>query len=709
MGGLPWKSISRLPRARNNFLNLLRFATNFAKQLEPTAKRGERGAAQTMDSGRRPRAVAPGWAGPDHGGRPVFASPRALGERSARAWPNAAHPYEYGAGSGARQHSPPAFRSDGSPNYVSVARESPKGHAVPVNVVSPQRPAPINPAAPASPRHGSSGSMTPSSPGKSPGLDEHARAKVAHVQNVASAVEGGLRKQRDHLQAQLDNAARREAELESRISELEEKLLLEDSVWSELALDPRMAPEAMALQLRRAKEMQMWAQRAEEDERRARVTAEAALKQLAQERDAAQQQLALAQAKLAEVRDPKSALSEVQQRRLQHGGGGAETGNDVSPLVSRDALPAAGREHGRQHLEAVMQEAYRRAGVAASAHGGNGPRQRSLEPSPGYAPRAADASPYTPRVMETSNSLAPSAQKQQPQSRSSPSFEIDEVGRLLVAPSVSPRATAPESKQLASSSSDEDSPVGEFAGVGAGSGGRQGGSKSSPKAAVHARGGAGPPRMARAGPVAAAAKTGAVPSRHPEALGRLSVMSGEPGHQGPGSGGRASAPQQAWWRGGVGAHGDDDAPDASEYDDHVTAAGTISYSNDPENSDDTALSVSDEAAGSSDDDLMRNHDSTDQLSPTSAQVEADMMRHAPAAPAARKENAAPRMGGPSNGIGTGGYDTQAGQENSLHGQGNGLKRPGRDRDKHLFAPPTGCSTPPTSFGQLLCSLPEASL
>ena len=149
----------------------------------------------------------------------------------------------------------------------------------------------------------------------------------------------------------------------------------------------------------------------------------------------------------------------------------------------------------------------------------------------------------------------------------------------------------------------------------------------------------------------------------------------------------------------MGAHGRDEA---EEEDDHITAAGTISYSNDPENnSDDTALSVSDEAAVSSDDDLMRNRDSNGHLSPTSAQVEADMMRQAPALPAARKANAAPRMGGPSSGNGAGGsHESPAAQWNLPF-------RRSSSRDKLHFAAHTGTSTPPTSFGQLLCSLPEA--
>jgi hypothetical protein len=372
----------------------------------------ERNQGHAMDSGRR-RAGAHATA--EHGGRNAFASTRTPGVPEPA---GGRHPYEYGAGSSAGKQ--------GSPNYAGAAKGSPEGQPTPVNIAAPPH----------------QGSVSPSSPAKSPGLDEHARAKVTLAQNVASAVEGGLRKQRDHLQAQLDKAARREAELEFRIGELEEKLLLEDSVWSELAMDPSMAPEAMALQLRRAKEMQMWASRAEEDERRARIAAEEALKQLEKERDAAQQQLACAQAMLAQVRDPKSALNEAHQRRVQHGPDGAGAGNDVSPLVSRDALPAAGRDNGRQRLEAAMHEAYRRAGVVANTHGGKEPRQRSLEPSPHYAPTAADASPYTPRAIETPSSFAPSSHTLQPQhARASPSFEIDEAGRLLVAPSVSPSAS----------------------------------------------------------------------------------------------------------------------------------------------------------------------------------------------------------------------------------------------------------------------------
>ena len=360
-----------------------------------------------MDSGRRRTGA---HAAAEHGGRNAFASTRAPGVPEPA---GGRHPYEYGAGSSAG-------------NYAGAAR-SPEGQPAPVNIAAPPH----------------QGSVSPSSSAKSPGLDKHERAKITLAQNVASAVEGGLRKQRDHLQAQLDKAARREAELEFRIGELEEKLLLEDSVWSELAMDPHMAPEAMALQLRRAKEMQVWAQRAEEDERRARIAAEEALTQLEQERDAAQQQLSRAQAMLAQVRDPKSALNEVHQRRVQHGPDGAGAGNDVSPLVSRYALPAAGRDNGRQRLEAAMQEAYRRAGVVANTHGGNQPRQRSLEPSTHYAPAAADASPYKPRVIETPNSFSPFCATPQPQhARASPSFEIDEAGRLLVAPRVSPSASA---------------------------------------------------------------------------------------------------------------------------------------------------------------------------------------------------------------------------------------------------------------------------
>ena len=173
---------------------------------------------------------------------------------------------------------------------------------------------------------------------------------------------------------QLDKAAQREAMLEARLGELEEKLLLEDSVWSELALDPRITPEAMALKLRRAKEMQAWAQRAEEDERRARIAAEERLKQLEQERDAAQEALMRANAKLADLSRPTSILQEVRQRRSQPAAAGsppqgnaaqASTQNDVSPLVSIEVLKIDAREQGRQLLHAAMNDAYQRAGIDA--------------------------------------------------------------------------------------------------------------------------------------------------------------------------------------------------------------------------------------------------------------------------------------------------------------------------------------------------------
>ena len=173
---------------------------------------------------------------------------------------------------------------------------------------------------------------------------------------------------------QLDKAAQREAMLEARLGELEEKLLLEDSVWSELALDPRITPEAMALKLRRAKEMQAWAQRAEEDERRARIAAEERLKQLEQERDAAQEALMRVNAKLADLSRPTSILQEVRQRRSQPAAAGsppqgnaaqASTQNDVSPLVSIEVLKIDAREQGRQLLHAAMNDAYQRAGIDA--------------------------------------------------------------------------------------------------------------------------------------------------------------------------------------------------------------------------------------------------------------------------------------------------------------------------------------------------------
>ena len=173
---------------------------------------------------------------------------------------------------------------------------------------------------------------------------------------------------------QLDKAAQREAMLEARLGELEEKLLLEDSVWSELALDPRITPEAMALKLRRAKEMQAWAQRAEEDERRARIAAEERLKQLEQERDAAQEALMRVNAKLADLSRPTSILQEVRQRRSQPAAAGsppqgnaaqASTQNDVSPLVSMEVLKIDAREQGRQLLHAAMNDAYQRAGIDA--------------------------------------------------------------------------------------------------------------------------------------------------------------------------------------------------------------------------------------------------------------------------------------------------------------------------------------------------------
>ena len=216
-------------------------------------------------------------------------------------------------------------------------------------------------------------------------------------------MESGLRKQRDNLQIQLDKAAQREAMLEARLGELEEKLLLEDSVWSELALDPRITPEAMALKLRRAKEMQAWAQRAEEDERRARIAAEERLKQLEQERDAAQEALMRANAKLADLSRPTSILQEVRQRRSQPAAAGsppqgnaaqASTQDDVSPLVSMEVLKIDAREQGRQLLHAAMNDAYQRAGIDAGMV---------------RADAGTDRARFAARAVEMSCSPAPAA------------------------------------------------------------------------------------------------------------------------------------------------------------------------------------------------------------------------------------------------------------------------------------------------------------
>ena len=150
--------------------------------------------------------------------------------------------------------------------------------------------------------------------------------------------------------------------------------------------------------------------------------------------------------------------------------------------------------------------------------------------------------------------------------------------------------------------------------------------------------------------------------------------------QAPGAGGgRGAGPPQPWWR-ASGANGNDDA---SEYDEHVTAAGTITYGNENHevNSDDTAPSISDEAAGSSDD------DSSALLQ--AAVVATDRQRDSRATAFVRNSDAGPRMGGPAS-------NTSQPQQ---------LKRPNREKNLNLLL--QSSSSPPNSFGQLLCSLPEA--
>jgi len=696
-------------------------------------------ASLIMDSGRRRTGVARGT--PDQGS--AFQPPRLPrgssqdshasgspydrepGGSVGKGHQQGPHPYQIDTGgSGGGKHFPPAFHSNGSPHYEvgggSPRVPGPGEHAFPGLCGSTT---PRSNGASANTYAG--GSLTPSSLPDKSALEERARTKISQVQNVAAAVESGLRKQRDHLQAQLDKAAEREAMLEARVGELEEKLLLEDSVWSELALDPRMTPEAMALQLRRAKEMQVWAQRAEEDERRARIAAETALKQLEHERDAAQKQLVRAHAKLGEVTDAGTAVQEIRQRLSQLAVGvpprvnPAGAASDVSPLVSRDVLIPDAREQGRRRLEAAMQEAYQRAGVDAGASGVNQTRQQPLEPSP---LGNADPSPYTPRAIETSSCMAPAAALSGQTSRSRPSFDIDETGRLLVASATKYGGFSHDVAVAGSSDSDNsDAHWSSDDPAGAGPGRRPGGVNGA--SAEHS---AAPPGL-RMGPMGAKGASSA--KRHADsdgmAPGRLSVLTGEKGLQGPGSGGAnavnagnagnaaipgvppcalstlglqgpgsggrgASGPPPAWWRGGVGFHGDDDI---SEYDNQFTAAGTITYTNENDNnSDATAPSVSDEAAGSSDDDVSRNGSSSpmgdDDPLNTKAGVEADLMRDPPPPAWGRKDHAAPRMGGP----------------NAHSGQHVQLKRLNRDK---MLPALHQTSTPPSSFGQLLCSLPEA--
>eukprot|EP00960_Hanusia_phi_P011520 336300-Hanusia_phi.AAC.3 len=114
-----------------------------------------------------------------------------------------------------------------------------------------------------------------SAPNASSEGDEDSKSKLRQAQRVAGAIEQGLKEQRDQLQLQLDLSAQREALLEARISQLQERMVLEEAVWLELKSNPRTSPEALALKLRRAREALRWAERAEADERQQRMAAEA--------------------------------------------------------------------------------------------------------------------------------------------------------------------------------------------------------------------------------------------------------------------------------------------------------------------------------------------------------------------------------------------------------------------------------------------------
>jgi len=586
----------------------------------------------------------------------------------------AVHPYAYGSGGAGegRKHSPPAFHANGSPRHGPGSQGGSPAKYVGEGFLPPDAAAPE-------------------------------RAKLAQVQNVAAAVESGLRKQRDQLQLQLDKAAQREAILEARVSELEEKLLLEDSVWSELALDPRMTPEAMALQLRRANEMQMWAERAEHDERQARIAAEEALQKLARERDVAQQQLARAQALLGQAMDTSTAAKEVSHRLSQPANAApsartnASAVNDVSPLVSSNTLRKDVRAEGRERLAAAMKDAYHRAGVDAGAL--KQPRQRSEERSSRQIP-VAESSPYTPRPMEAASSLSAAVHNKRP----SPPFDIDDSGRLLMAPSFpvggqdSPSGATAENMDRWSSD-DEDFAGGPRGGM-EGGGARQGQGQNKVAAAIEPRMGAGSAQLLLGLKQQA--------DRDNQGTGRLSVLAAEQGaaaasggatgvatpdsffgsqgpgsvpQQGPGSGGRSAGPPPAWWR-GAGPNSNDDA---SEYDDLGTAAGTLTYGNENNeaNSDDTGASISDEAAGSSDDDFGTI------VSPSAGQEGgADELLEVQPAALGGNNNGAPRMGGPTN------------DASSMIR----LRRPSREKNLTVLLQ---SSSPPSSFGQLLCSLPEA--
>lgn len=596
------------------------------------------------------------------------------------------HPYalEYSQEpGGARKHSPPAFHANGSPRHGMNSQG-----ASPAKYVGEGSPA--------------------------PGAASPGRQKLAQVQNVAAAVETGLRKQRDQLQAQLDRAAQREATLEARVGELEEKLLLEDSVWSELALDPRMTPEAMALQLRRANEMQMWAERAEHDERQARISAEAALNKLVRERDVAQQQLALAQAKLEEIMDTSSAAQDIRKLLSQSvsavSSAGKDTlsGSNVPPIVPSDATKQDARAEGRQRLEAAMQDAYHRAGVHAAL---KQPRQRHLDERDIRHEPVSESLPYTPRALEVTNSLS-NAQHNTAQHKAHPSppFEIDGSGRLLVAQNFSPNgqewSTDPPATDPWSGGERDPGGRGRHS-IGMEAGGvRQLGTKTAIGNENH--GALREPRMGAGG---ARPSPGLMlhPERSHTGVARLSVLGaaeqsaqaasggsngvsnsdGINGSQGPRSGPqqtagagamRSSGPPPAWWR----AAGTNSIDDASEHD-----AGTLTYGNENNEmtSDDTAPSVSDDAIGSSDDDLGGTAPSE------TPEVARDGGRVAPrdacaAGALGGNDIAGPRMGGPTNNA-----------SHPMH-----LRRPSREKNLNLLLQ---SSSPPSSFGQLLCSLPEA--
>ena len=417
-------------------------------------------------------------------------------------------------------------------------------------------------------------------------LDERAKVKITQMSLVSAAVESGLRKQRDHLQAQLDKAAHREAMLEARVCELEEKLLMEDSVWSELAQDPRMTPEAMALQLRRVQEMQVWAQRAEADERQVRLAAEKKLEQITRERDAAQQQLAQAHAKLAVITSPDTTKEEIRQQLSQTGPGplsadvargasdlrqprACDAAHDCSPIVSRNVLANDTREQGRLRLKEAMQEAYHRAGVSVHAL-----RQRSTE--------TMHVAPCSPRSSQASNGQPPAirAPGSARQGGSSLPFDIDGSGRLLVG-SVAPERRC-DNHHVA-----QDSPLA------SGSDEKEAGWSSSDEDNRPRDGDAGPPlsgprregRGARDAPGHAetrserptrpmGAKVGAKITRHSDRGGsghkRLSAHGG--GAPAPDALVLSSSQQPAWWT--KGGHADDDASGHDDFDDHG-AAGTI--------------------------------------------------------------------------------------------------------------------------------------